>query len=193
MPTITMTQFAAELAEKMNVTPAEAKRWLDAQEQLEDMHLSQGDTIRNTGRWTLELSHRPPRQTVIGFGEQKGQKKKVPEHYRPQFSISSTWRDEMTAARKRAERRAKAAERRGAKTTEAPAAKPAADESAATMATLSAQLAEVNARIAERATAGKQPLKRDMERLSALQTQLQALTPAPTRRGRGRKAQAQAA
>lgn len=192
MPNITTTTLAREMAEKLNTTPAEIKRWIDTWEEIQDQHLLAGETIQNTGRWTLELSHREPTTTRVGFGEQKGKTKRVPERYRPQFSTSPAWRDEMTAAKKRAERRAKAAAKKTAEPAKAAPAAPALD-TAAQMAQLTEQMATINTRMAERAAAGKQPLKRDLNQLAQLQTQTRELAAQAKPAKRTRKsAQAQA-
>lgn len=182
--TITLKQFAGEIAQERNMPIGHTQAMVQAMLDKIDEHLQRRDKVQFTGWGAFELRERPARP---GRNPRTGETIQIEAHTTPHFDVSSKWRDRMTQAMspkvtKRKRKAAPKAEAQAAtpkvtrrnlrKPAEAPT--PAVDERqqiTAEMQALKTQIDRLQDLSMQRAIEGKDLTKRDQDKLMKLQSQ----------------------
>ena len=80
------SEIANQLAEKVGITKKQATQFLQAQAELAYKNAKNVFTIPGIGK--LKLVDRPARMMTMQFGPEKGQQKMIPKSKKVRFSIS---------------------------------------------------------------------------------------------------------
>lgn len=95
---LTKSEIATQLAEKVGISKKQASQFLQAQADLAYRHAKNVFTIPGIGK--LKVADRPARDMMMRFGPKAGQMVRVPKSKKVRFSISKAAKDAILGAKK---------------------------------------------------------------------------------------------
>jgi DNA-binding protein HU-beta len=95
---LTKSEIAAHLAEKVGITKKQVALLLTAQADLAYKQAKNVYTVPGLGK--LRLVESPARKMIMPFGEKKGQEITIPKRKRVKFSVAKSARDAILGAKK---------------------------------------------------------------------------------------------
>jgi DNA-binding protein HU-beta len=95
---LTKSEIATQLAEKIGLTRKQVGQFFEAQADLAYKHAKNSFVIPGIGK--LVLAKSKPRTMVMQFGEKKGQTVNVPAKTRVKFRIAKAAKDAILGAKK---------------------------------------------------------------------------------------------
>jgi DNA-binding protein HU-beta len=94
---MTKSEIANQLAEKVGISKKQATQFLQAQAELAYKNAKNVFTIPGIGK--LKLVDRPARMMTMQFGPDKGQQKMIPKSKKVRFSVSKMAKDAILGAK----------------------------------------------------------------------------------------------
>jgi DNA-binding protein HU-beta len=95
---LTKSEIAAHLAEKVGITKKQVTLLLAAQADLAYKHAKNVYTVPGLGK--LKLVESPARKMIMQFGERKGQEILIPKRKKVKFSVAKAAKDAILGAKK---------------------------------------------------------------------------------------------
>jgi DNA-binding protein HU-beta len=95
---LTKSEIAAELAEKVGITKKQVTMLLAAQAELAYRQAKNVFSVPGLGK--LKLVESPARKMIMQFGERKGQEIMIPKRKKVKFSIAKAAKDAILGAKR---------------------------------------------------------------------------------------------